>query len=123
MPVNQSCSSGTEVTNEVSCREAQNWASELGLTPKRNLQPGSWGEDGVPYQCSAQVGNDDALHFNTNSQANDSGLTTGEYVMICFRDDMIGVSLQGLLLLDFVIITNSAPYPAERQQDFRILKI
>ena len=81
MKAKEPCPIGTEVTSESRCREAQDWAASLGLNPKRTLQVGSW--NGVPYQCSAQVTGDDALHFSTNSNTDNSRFTTGEFEMIC----------------------------------------
>ena len=83
MDANVPCPSGTEIMSEARCGDAHNWASSLGLAPGRPLVVGSW--NGVPYQCSAQVGGDDALHFNTNSGTDNSRFTTGEFVMICER--------------------------------------
>ena len=89
MAANEVCPTGTEITSESRCQEAYGYASSLGLTPGRPLQVGNW--QGVPYQCSAQVGpyygdstfQDDSLHFSTNSQTNNARFTTGEFVMIC----------------------------------------
>ena len=81
MKANERCPTGKEVSTESRCREANTFASSLGLAPQRTLQVGGW--NGVPYQCSAQVGHDDALHFDTNSGTDNSRFTTGEFVMIC----------------------------------------
>ena len=85
------CPSGTEITTESRCREAYSWADSMGLDPGRPLVVGTW--NGVPYQCSAQVGlychtmtiGDDSLTFNSNSGTDNSRFTTGEFVMICER--------------------------------------
>ena len=77
----EACPIGTEITNESRCLEARKQASSLGLNPQRPLVVGSW--NGVPYQCSAQVGADDAFHWDTNSKTNNGRFTTGEFVMIC----------------------------------------
>ena len=83
MAGNISCSSGTEIKTESRCQDAHNWAFSLGLNPSRPLQVGHWAD--VPYQCSAQVGFDDSLHFNTDSGTDNARFTTGEFVMICER--------------------------------------
>ena len=82
MDVNEPCPIGLEITSETRCRKALEHASSLGLNPGRsNLVVGNW--NGVPYQCSAQVGTDDALHWDTNSNTDNRRFTTGEFVMIC----------------------------------------
>ena len=87
MAANEVCPTGTEITSESRCQEAYVLASSLGLNPGRPLQVGNW--QGVPYQCSAQVGlyngvpQDESLHYSTNSQTNNARFTTGEFVMIC----------------------------------------
>ena len=81
MDANVPCPSGTEIKSESRCQEAHDQASSLGLSPGRPLVVGSW--NGVPYQCSAQVGFDDALHFDTNAGTDNSRFNTGEFVMIC----------------------------------------
>ena len=81
MDANVPCPSGTEIMSEARCGDAHNWASSLGLAPGRPLVVGSW--NGVPYQCSAQVALDDALHFNTNDATDNSRFITGEFVLIC----------------------------------------
>ena len=75
------CPSGYEIISRDRCREAHEQAHLLDLTPKRSLQFGSW--DGVPYQCSFQVGDDSALHWSSNSTTNNARFSTGEFVMIC----------------------------------------
>ena len=88
MAANEVCPTGTEINSESRCQEAYGLASSLGLKPRRPLQVGNW--QGVPYRCSAQVGQvgsswfqDESLHFSTNSQTNNARFTTGEFVMIC----------------------------------------
>ena len=71
----------SDTLSESLCRDAQNWAPFLGLNTGRSPMAYSW--NGLPYQCAAQVGNDDALHFNTNSGTDNSRFTNGEFVMIC----------------------------------------
>ena len=89
MDANNPCPRGTEITSEIRCGEASQYTAYLQLNPKRYVQVGSW--NGVPYQCSSQVGgvgaylNDDSLHFNSNSSTDNRRFTTGEFVMICER--------------------------------------
>ena len=84
MDAKQPCPKGTEITSKSRCEEAQKWTSYLGLNPKRSLQAQwilKW--KGVPYQCSALVGEDDALHFSTDYKTNNRRFVRGEFVMIC----------------------------------------
>ena len=77
------CPTGYEITSESECGRASDQASLLELDPKRALVSGGW--NGVPYQCSSQVGDggDDAFHWNSNSHADNSRLDSGEFRMIC----------------------------------------
>ncbi len=77
----QVCPSGTEIKTLKRCKEAAEWTDSLGLHPKRDIISGTW--TGVPYQCSAQVGKDDTIHYSTNSQTDNKRFTSGEFVMIC----------------------------------------
>ena len=87
MDANKPCPAGTEITSAELCGKVSQYTGYLQLNPKRPLQVGSW--NGVPYQCSAQVGaggaylNDDSLHFNSNSNTDNSRFTSGEFEMIC----------------------------------------
>ena len=78
---NQVCPIWSEITTENRCKEADKWTKSLELHPKRAVLPGSWPD--VPFQCSAQVGFDDTIHFSTNSQTNNRRFETGEFVMLC----------------------------------------
>ena len=86
MGANEQCPAGAEIKTAARCREASLLPSSLELNPRRSLQVAYWDWPeviGVPYQCSTQVGNDDTLHFNTNSGSDNTRFTTGEFVMIC----------------------------------------
>ena len=81
MSKNQACPAGTEITSVDRCQQAAEYATPLGLDPKRSLQSGNWA--GVPFQCSAQVKNDDTFTFSTNDNTDNRRFVTGEFVMIC----------------------------------------
>ena len=77
------CPAGYEITSESDCGRASDQANLLELDPKRALVSG--GYNGVPYQCSAQIGGDHAFHWNSNSNSDNSGLNSDPpmYGMIC----------------------------------------
>ena len=102
MEANVPCPSGTEIKSQSRCQIAHDQASSLGLNPGRSLQVGSW--DGVPYQCSAQVGADDALHFSTNAGTDNSRFIDGEFVMICEAGKHVVVVVCLFLLLELQLI-------------------
>ena len=79
----EECSAGTEITNEVECKDALRYASSLGITlgNRNTLVEGSWNH--VPRQCSYQANGDQAFHFNRNETKNASGFLNGGYRMIC----------------------------------------
>ena len=81
MAANQACPAGKEITSIGRCQEASTYASSLSLFPKRSVYGGCWA--GVPFQCSAQVKNDDTFHFSTNGNTDNGRFVTGEFVMIC----------------------------------------
>ena len=83
MPPNEACPAGRGITTADRCREASKYISTFGLQPKRVPQVGAW--QGVPYQCSAQQGWDDAFHFNSYAATDNGRFVTGEFVMICER--------------------------------------
>ena len=78
---NEVCPEGTEITTIERCTDADDWATELGLVPRRHVTVGKW--NAVPYQCSTQVDGDDTIHFSTNSETNNKRFVSGEFVMIC----------------------------------------
>ena len=98
----EACAVGTEITSESRCLEAREQASSLGLNPQRPLQIGSW--NGVPHQCSAQVLNDDAVHFSTNVKTNNSRFMTGEFLMICEKSKSLIPSFEKKYISSFVRI-------------------
>ena len=81
MAANEACPTGNEIRNSARCLEAEQWASVLGLEPKRALVQNDW--VALPFQCSAQIQNDDTFHFNTNANSDNTRFVTGEFVMIC----------------------------------------
>ena len=84
MGVNEPCPPGREITTKIRCEEASASLTALGLAPQKDVQIGDWKD--VPYQCSSKVDGPDAdgtIHFSTNSDADASRFTTGEFVMIC----------------------------------------
>ena len=82
---NEVCPEGTEITTMERCTDADDWATDLGLNPKRDVFLGRW--NGVPFQCSAQVGGDDTIHFSTYSETSNSRFVSGEFVMICEKGE------------------------------------
>ena len=81
LKTNETCPAGNEITTEDRCREADDWATALNIHPRRLPVEGTW--QGVPFQCSVQVGGDNAIHFNEKRDTDNSRLTTGEFVRIC----------------------------------------
>ena len=84
MAPGEPCPSGTEITTESRCREAEEGKLALGLNPGRNFESGGW--SGVPYGCSAHccgggIYNDDTFHFSSNSLSDNS--RQSEFVRIC----------------------------------------
>ena len=84
MAPGEPCPSGTEITTESRCREAEQWKLVLGLNPGRDFQSGGWA--GVPYGCSAHccgggIYNDDTFHFSSNSLSDNS--RQSEFVRVC----------------------------------------
>ena len=75
------CLHGTEIKTEYRCQVAMQWASNLGLEPQSALRRGGWSD--IPYQCSAQTSLEDGFHYSFNSGADNSRLTSGDFVMIC----------------------------------------
>ena len=78
---NEACPPGMEITTLERCVEADHWAKQLNLNPKRPIYYGIW--DSVPYQCSVQVGGDDTIHFGDNIDTDNKRFASGEFVMIC----------------------------------------
>ena len=72
---------GTEIKTEYRCQVAMQWAYNLGLEPQSARRRGCWSD--IPYQCSAQTSLKDGFHFSFNSGADNSKLTSGDFVMIC----------------------------------------
>ena len=84
MAPGEACPSGTEITTESRCREAEQWKLALKLNPQRDFLSGGW--PGVPSQCSAQccgggIYNDDTFHFNSDFLSDNS--RQSEFVRIC----------------------------------------
>ena len=81
LEANNTCPQGKEIRTADRCREADDWATTLNIHPRRLPVEGTW--QGVPFQCSVQVGGDDAIHFNEKRDTDNSRLTSGEFVRIC----------------------------------------
>ena len=84
MAPGEACPSGTEITTESRCREAEQWKSELGLNPQRDFQSGLW--QGLPLYCAAQCCGgtqyaDDTFHFNQLLETDNS--RQSEFARIC----------------------------------------
>ena len=82
--LNEVCPPGKEITTLTRCIEVDHWAKELNLTPVREVYHGFYDKwKSVPFQCSAQVGWDDTIHFCENDQTDNKRFASGEFVMIC----------------------------------------
>ena len=75
------CLPGTEIKTEYRCQVAMQWASNLGLEPRSALRRGGWSD--IPHQCSAQTSLEGGFHFSFNSGADNSKLSSRDFVMIC----------------------------------------
>ena len=77
------CPEGTQITEEEDCKDALDYAEELGidLGRRKHLVSGSWSH--VPSHCSYQAGGDKAFHFNRRKTSNVKLLKRKMYQMIC----------------------------------------
>jgi hypothetical protein len=78
---NEKCPKGTEITTVERCVEADHWAKDLNLKPRRAVYYGRW--KSVPAQCSSQIGGDHTIHFSDNLQSDNKRFVSGEFEMIC----------------------------------------
>jgi len=89
MPPPSICHRSDRIDTAAECSAAYNAIqSEYGLTNTRGLQQGHW--NGVPYGCSVQWNTamydqqyDQAPHWNTYSDTDNSRVTNGEFLRIC----------------------------------------
>ena len=81
LEANKNCTEGKEIRTADRCREADDWATRMNIYPKRLPVEGSW--QGVPFQCSVQVGGDKTIHFNENRDTDNSRFKDEEFVRIC----------------------------------------